>query len=193
MIPIQLDEQEPVHSARNSGLIIAARFISDFGAFLNMVALSTYVYLLSQSVIHVSIFLACRVAGGIIASMAGVPFFRRFHGRLSLIIFDIIRAALLALLLFLPPEAQLYVLPAIALGIGVGNSMFAIGLNSQLPWWVHESRRVSTNAWLTSVSASGAVAGSLVSGILLAAYGYRHLSAGRPVYFTAAIYYSPNN
>lgn len=173
MIPIKLDDREPVHSARNSALIIAARFISDFGAFLNMVALSTYVYLLSQSVIHVSIFLACRVAGGIIASMAGVPFFRRFHGCLSLIVFDILRAALLALLLFLPPEAQLYLLPVIALGMGVGNSMFAIGLNSQLPWWVHESRRVSTNAWLTSVSASGAVAGSLVSGLLLAAYGYQ--------------------
>lgn len=160
-------------SARNSWLIITARFISDFGAFLNMVALSTYVYLLSQSVMHVSIFLACRVGGGILASVAGVPFFRRFHGRLPLVIFDIIRAALLSLLLIFPPAAQLYILPFIALGIGIGNSMFAIGLNSQLPRWVDESRRVSTNAWLTSASATGAVTGSLVSGILLAASGYQ--------------------
>lgn len=160
-------------SARNSWLIITARFISDFGAFLNMVALSTYVYLLSQSVMHVSIFLACRVAGGILASVAGVPFFRRFHGRLPLVIFDIIRAALLSLLLIFPPAAQLYILPFIALGIGIGNSMFAIGLDSQLPRWVDESRRVSTNAWLTSASATGAVTGSLVSGILLAASGYQ--------------------
>ncbi|HCM1977428.1 TPA: MFS transporter [Salmonella enterica subsp. houtenae serovar 47:z36:-] len=162
-----------IRSSRNAGLVIAARFISDFGAFLNMVALSTYVYLLSQSVVHVSVFLACRVTGGIMASVAGVPFFRRFHGRLTLIIFDIIRAALLALLLILPPSAQLYILPVIALGIGLGNSMFAIGLNSQLPWWVHESRRVSANAWLTSASATGAIAGSLISGILLAASGYQ--------------------
>ncbi len=120
-------------SARNSGLIVLARFISDFGAFLNMVALSTYVYILSQSVMHVSIFLACRVTGGILASVFGVPFFRRFTGRLSLVSFDVIRAALLAMLLIFPSSVQLYILPFIALGIGIGNSMFAIGLNSQLP------------------------------------------------------------
>lgn len=161
-----------IHSSRNSHLIIMARFISDFGAFLNMVVLSTYVYLLSQSVVHVSVFLACRVTGGIIASAIGIPFFRRFHGRLSLVAFDIARAALLTLLLILPASTQIYILPLIALGIGLGNSMFAIGLNSQLPSWVDESRRVSTNAWLTSASATGAVTGSLISGILLATSGY---------------------
>ena len=59
------DERVNTRSARNSGLIIMARFISDFGAFLNMVVLSTYVYLLSQSVTHVSIFLACRVTASL--------------------------------------------------------------------------------------------------------------------------------
>lgn len=160
-------------SVRNSWLLVSARFISDFGAFLNMVALSTYVYVISQSVMHVSVFLACRVTGGILASLFGVPFFRRFNGRLSLILFDVVRAALLALLLIFPSTVQLYILPIIALGIGIGNSMFAIGLNSQLPQWVDESRRVATNAWLTSASATGAVTGSMVSGILLAASGYK--------------------
>lgn len=186
MTDAQQDGELIARSARNSWLIITARFISDFGAFLNMVALSTYVFLLSQSVLHVSIFLACRVTGGIIASAAGVPFFRRFHGRLSLVIFDLTRAALLALLLVLPPSAQLYILPFIALGIGLGNSMFAIGLNSQLPWWVDESRRVATNAWLTSASATGAVTGSLVSGLLLAASGYQLVFATNIVTYLLA-------
>lgn len=186
MADAQQDGELIARSARNSWLIITARFISDFGAFLNMVALSTYVFLLSQSVLHVSIFLACRVTGGIIASAAGVPFFRRFHGRLSLVIFDLARAALLALLLVLPPSAQLYILPFIALGIGLGNSMFAIGLNSQLPWWVDESRRVATNAWLTSASATGAVTGSLVSGLLLAASGYQLVFAANIVTYLLA-------
>ncbi|WP_312348566.1 MFS transporter [Leclercia sp.] len=180
------DERVNTRSARNSGLIIMARFISDFGAFLNMVVLSTYVYLLSQSVTHVSIFLACRVTGGIIASAVGVPFFRRFHGRLPLVAFDVIRAALLASLLILPETTQLYILPLIALGIGLGNSMFAIGLNSQLPLWIDESRRVSTNAWLTSASATGAVTGSLVSGILLATSGYQTVFAANIVTYLVA-------
>ncbi|MFP3488622.1 MFS transporter, partial [Staphylococcus sp. SIMBA_130] len=48
-------------------------------------------------------------------------------------------------------------------------------MNSQLPSWVMASHRVSTNAWLTSVSSVGAVAGSLISGILLAASGYQQV------------------
>ncbi|ACZ74923.1 MFS transporter [Dickeya zeae] len=165
-------ESDIGQSRRNAGLIIAARFISDFGAFLNMVALSTYVYLLSNSVVNVSIFLACRVAGGLLASLVGTPFFRRFQGRSSLVGFDLLRAALLSLLLVLPPAWQLPLLPVIALGVGVGNAMFAIGLNSQLPYWVEPSLRLTTNAWLTSVAASGAVLGSLVSGLLVAGFGY---------------------
>jgi hypothetical protein len=48
----------------NARLIISARLISDFGAFLNMVALATYVYLLSNSAMSVGVFLASRVGGG---------------------------------------------------------------------------------------------------------------------------------
>ncbi|MCG3460653.1 MFS transporter [Xenorhabdus bovienii] len=159
-------------SGLNALLIVSARFVSDFGAFLNMVALSTYVYLLSDSVMHVSIFLACRVAGGIIASLIGTPFFRRFAGRWPLVCFDLLRVILLSLLLVIPASQQLLILPMIAFGIGLGNSMFAIGLNSQLPYWVHASQRISTNSWLTSVAATGAVLGSLVSGLLVASSGY---------------------
>lgn len=50
------DETMFNRSIRNSWLLVSARFISDFGAFLNMVALSTYVYVISQSVMHVSVF-----------------------------------------------------------------------------------------------------------------------------------------
>lgn len=100
--------------------------------------------------------------------------------------FDVIRAALLASLLILPAATQLYILPLIALGIGLGNSMFAIGLNSQLPLWIDESRRVSTNAWLTSASATGAVTGSLVSGILLATSGYEIVFAANIVTYLVA-------
>lgn len=179
-------------SRRNARLIISARGVSDFGAFLNMVALSTYVYLLSDSVFIVSIFLACRVAGGITASLLGTPFFRRYIGRTSLIGFDLFRAALLALLLMLSPSQQIFVLPLIAFGIGLGNSMFAIGLNSQLPHWVHVSQRVTTNAWITSMAAMGAVSGSLVSGLLVAGSGFQVVFMANIVtYLFAAILILP--
>ena len=164
-------------STRNARLIIFARGVSDFGAFLNMVALSTYVYWLSQSVVFVSIFLACRVTGGIVSSLFGIPFFRRFAGRGTLAGLDLARALLLMPLLVFLPAHQLTLLPFIAFGIGLCNSLFAIGLNSQLPTWVALEQRVNTNAWITSAAATGAVFGSLLSGLLIATGGFEAVFA----------------
>ncbi|MEK1836719.1 MAG: MFS transporter [Pseudomonas sp.] len=166
-----------MNTTRNAQLIIAARLISDFGAFLNMVALATYVYLLSNSAMSVGIFLASRVAGGIFASLIGTRFYRRWAGRLPLIAFDLLRAGLLGLLLVLPVTQQALLLPLIAFGLGFGNSMFAIGLNSQLPHMIDKAQLLKTNAWMTSASSAAMVGGSLVAGLLVAGFGFETVFA----------------
>jgi MFS family permease len=179
-------------STRNAQLIIAARLISDFGAFLNMVALATYVYLLSNSAMSVGIFLASRVAGGIFASLIGTTFYRRRAGRMPLIAFDLLRAGLLGLLLVLPVTQQTLLLPLIAFGLGFGNSMFAIGLNSQLPHLIDGEHLLKTNAWITSASSAAMVGGSLVAGLLVAAFGFETVFALNVVtYLLAALFIVP--
>ncbi|MBD9602163.1 MFS transporter [Pseudomonas sp. PDM10] len=179
-------------SPRNAHLIITARLISDFGAFLNMVALATYVYLLSNNAMSVGIFLASRVAGGIFASLIGTRFYRRWAGRLPLIAFDLLRAGLLGLLLVLPVAQQMLLLPVIAFGLGFGNSMFAIGLNSQLPHLIESEHLLKTNAWITSASSAAMVGGSLVSGLLVAAFGFETVFALNVVtYLLAALFILP--
>jgi len=157
---------------RNGKLIVAARGMSDLGSFLNMVAISTYIYFLSNDVFHVSVFLACRVLGGLIASLVGTPFFRRFDGRASLVGFDLLRALGVGALLILPSSSHLQILPVIALIIGFSGAMFSIGLNSQLPRLVPEDKLIRVNAWISSASAIGAVMGSLISGVLIAVGSY---------------------
>ncbi|MBV4486532.1 MFS transporter [Pseudomonas sp. SWRI153] len=164
-------------TARNTHLIVTARLISDFGAFLNMVALATYVYLLSNSAMSVGIFLASRVGGGIFASLIGTRFYRRWQGRTPLIAFDLLRATLLGLLLITPASQQAWLLPVIAFGLGLGNSMFAIGLNSQLPRLIEPAQLLKANAWITSASSAAMVGGSLVSGLLVAAFGFETVFA----------------
>ncbi|TVT79252.1 MFS transporter [Pseudomonas sp. H3(2019)] len=182
----------PQRSTRNAQLIIAARLVSDFGAFLNMVALATYVYLLSNSAMSVGIFLASRVAGGIFASLIGTRFYRRWGGRLPLIAFDLLRAGLLGLLLVLPVSQQALLLPVIAFGLGFGNSMFAIGLNSQLPHMIAGEQLLKTNAWITSASSAAMVGGSLVSGLLVAGFGFETVFALNVVtYLLAALFIVP--
>ncbi|HEX5752035.1 MAG TPA: MFS transporter [Archangium sp.] len=163
--------------ASNAVLLVSARFVSDVGAFLNMVALSTYVYLQSRNAIMVGIFLACRVSGGIAASLMGTVFFRRFPGRAPLVVLDVIRAGAIGLLLLLPSELHVPVLPFIALALGLCNALFSIGLNSQLPGLVRQELLMRVNAWLTSMSSLGMVLGSLASGLLIALASYQAVFA----------------
>ena len=179
-------------STRNARLIVSARLVSDFGAFLNMVALATYVYLLSNSAMSVGIFLASRVGGGIFASLIGTTFYRRWAGRWPLIAFDLLRTALMGLLLVLPVTQQALLLPFIAFGLGFGNSMFAIGLNSQLPHLIEGEHLLKTNAWITSASSAAMVGGSLVAGLLVAAFGFETVFALNVVtYLLAAVFIVP--
>jgi MFS family permease len=181
-----------IPSTRNAQLIITARLISDFGAFLNMVALATYVYVLSNSAMSVAIFLASRVAGGIFASLIGTTFYRRWSGRVPLITFDLLRAGALGLLLVLPVAQQALLLPLIAFCLGVGNSMFAIGLNSQLPNLIEREQLLKTNAWITSAASIAMVGGSLVAGLVVAAFGFETVFALNVVtYLLAALLIVP--
>nr|WP_301303251.1 MFS transporter [Pseudomonas fluorescens] len=181
-----------VSTARNTHLIVTARLISDFGAFLNMVALATYVYLLSNSAMSVGIFLASRVGGGIFASLIGTAFYRRWAGRVPLIAFDLLRASLLGLLLIVPVAQQSIFLPVVAFGLGLGNSMFAIGLNSQLPRLIPCDQLLKANAWITSASSAAMVGGSLVSGLLVAGFGFETVFAlNAATYLLAALLIVP--
>ncbi|MEI8634426.1 hypothetical protein P4S72_25185 [Vibrio sp. PP-XX7] len=66
-----------------------------------MVALSSYVFLLTNSSIYVGLFLALRVFGGVCASLTATLLFRRFAGQWPLMIFDLIRASAIGMLLML--------------------------------------------------------------------------------------------
>jgi hypothetical protein len=125
----------------------------------------------------VGIFLASRVGGGIFASLIGTRIYRRWSGRLPLVAFDLLRAGVLGLLLIVPPSQQALILPVIAFGLGFGNSMFAIGLNSQLPRLIEPDQLLKTNAWITSASSAAMVGGSLVSGLLVAGFGFETVFA----------------
>ena len=70
--------------------------------------------------------------------------------------------------------------------------MFAIGLNSQLPYLIDGEQLLKTNAWITSASSAAMVGGSLVSGLLVAAFGFETVFALNVVtYLLAALFIFP--
>jgi len=70
--------------------------------------------------------------------------------------------------------------------------MFAIGLNSQLPHLIEADQLLKANAWITSASSAAMVGGSLVSGLLVAAFGFETVFALNVVtYLLAALFILP--
>ena len=157
---------------QNLFFILIAKFSSDFGAFMNMVAISSYVYFLSNSPLMVGFFLATRVFAGMLASLVANSIYKGFKGKLVLVICDLIRAASLTLLLLLPQEYHLNLISLIGFMLGLTNSWFNIGLNSQLMLFVGKSNLGKANAWITSLSSIGMIVGALSSGLLIALLDY---------------------
>ena len=160
-------------TARNGRLLIPARFVSDFGAFMSVVAVSTFAYSLSHDPLVLGLVLALRVAGGILAGMVATPFFRRARGAVPLVVLDLSRSAALVVLLLLPGGPTAKALCAVSFVLGFGGSLFSIGLNAQLVRLVGEGRLLSTNAWLSSVASVAIVLGSVSSGWIVALGGFR--------------------
>jgi hypothetical protein len=50
--------------------------------------------------------------------------------------------------------------------------MFSIGLNAQLPYLINAEYRITINSWISSVSATAIVLGSLASGLIIVSSGY---------------------
>ena len=80
---------------------------------------------------------------------------------------------LLSLLLFTSIKIQIYILPIVALGIGLSGSMFSIGINSQLPHLIVEKKLVAVNSWISSLSATATIFGALTAGLIIAMSGYK--------------------
>ncbi|AEF53150.1 MFS transporter [Marinomonas posidonica] len=168
----KLEQAQQTHSFIQHATIwiIFTRVISDFAGVLNLILLSSYVFFISQNVFTLSLFMASSVAGGILASL--VSFFSIKPHKHTLSLLNTIRLILLLILVLIPTHQQINVLPWIALIGGFCNALFMITLNSQIPLWVEKSKRISTNAWLTALSAIASVIAGLSIGLLVAVGGY---------------------
>ncbi|WP_409418863.1 MFS transporter [Marinomonas sp. RS-M-Aa-14] len=162
-------------STINAFFIICARCIADFGSVLSMIALSSYVFVISNNVYQFSMFMVCSLCGSLFSSVISLPFFRKMPGKLALICLNLVRFFVMVLLLILPESYRLYVVPCIAFISGFCNTLFTIGINSQLPNWITNSKRLSVNTWLTSLSSVSAVTGGLLVGTLIAGTGYENV------------------
>lgn len=169
----KLEQAQHTHSfiQRATIWLIFTRVMSDFAGVLNLISLSSYVYFISQNVFTLSVFMASSVIGGILASL--VSFISKQPRKHTLSLLNTVRLILLFVLVLLPAQQQVSVLPWIALIGGFCNALFMITLNSQVPLWIEKAKRVSTNSWLTALSAIASVIAGLSIGVLVSVGGYQ--------------------
>lgn len=186
-----------MHSERNSDqdqhpsvarLVVLLRAISDYGGFLSMVLLVSYVSSITSSAIYVGLFLASRVIGGICASAFARRYFARVSDMPAFLALDLMRGVALLALLIAPETLRFPLLLGVGFTLGLCGATLAIGVNHRMPSWVGPARVGPMNGWVASAASLGAVAGSFSSGAAIATVGYEWtIGFNALVFFVAAL------
>lgn len=61
--------------------------------------------------------------------------------------------------------------------IGISNTIFTAGLNSQLPEWVDKNILLQVNGYMSVISGLATVVGSLISGLIISFFGFHTVFA----------------
>lgn len=126
--------------------IISARLVSNFGTFLNMIALNIFILEVTNSTTILGIAFASRIIAGIIASFYIGDIADRFNRKFLMIYSDIILAAFMFLLIFMPkPYVVPYIIFLMAL-IGVFSSLFDVALQAAIPVILNEQDTLKANS-----------------------------------------------
>ncbi|MGX7829671.1 MFS transporter [Actinokineospora sp. 24-640] len=115
---------------RQLGLLLGAKAVSDIGYALDFVCLSVFVWELSRSPLATGLVSVSLYAGAIVGGRLGHVHGARWNRRAVMIAADLVRAAVLLVLVIAPGQPQLYV--AVFL-VGVGRSVFEGTLSAATP------------------------------------------------------------
>ena len=158
--------------------LLSAKLFSDSASFAILVASVSFIYLSSQSVAVTALFYGARIVGIFIGSLLAPLYYRRFNRKAGVGRIDFVRAALVAVLIFLPLTGKMiFCLPVISLLLGAGHSLFSIGVNMSAPRLFAAEALLNVNAQLVLMSSLGVVVGSLCGGIVLAIFSVQTVFA----------------
>lgn len=126
--------------------VISARLVSNFGTFLNMIAINTFILEVTNSATILGIAFASRIIAGIIASFYIGNIADRFNRKFLMIFSDIVLAAFMLLLIFIPkPYVVPYIIVLMAV-IGVFSSLFDVALQAAIPVILNEEDTLKANS-----------------------------------------------
>lgn len=126
--------------------IISARLVSNFGTFLNMIALNIFILEVTNSTAVLGAAFASRIIAGTVSSFYIGDIADRFNRKFLMVLSDIVLAVFMFLLIFVPkPYVVPYVIFLMVL-IGVFSSLFDVSLQAAIPVILNEQDTLKANS-----------------------------------------------
>ncbi|MFD3378874.1 MULTISPECIES: MFS transporter [unclassified Streptomyces] len=157
---------------RRYRILVTGYAISSYGTFLNVVALSLYVYAVTDRALAVGVFMAVRLAAGFVAGLAAAAVLARWSVKGVMFWANVAQAAALLLLVLAPDGFRTGTLFAVSAVVGASGTLFMVTLRSSIPDMVGEGRHTWANSLMVSGRSMAMVAGFASSGVVVSLLGY---------------------
>ncbi|MGA6220715.1 MFS transporter [Streptomyces umbrinus] len=157
---------------RRYRILVTGYAISSYGTFLNVVALSLYVYAVTDRALAVGVFMAVRLAAGFVAGLASAAVLARWSPKGVMFWANVAQAAALLLLVLAPDGFRTGTLFAVSAVVGASGTLFMVTLRSSIPDMVGEGRHTWANSLMVSGRSMAMVAGFASSGVVVSLLGY---------------------
>jgi MFS family permease len=128
--------------------LIISRMTSNFGTYLNMMALNIFMLELTKSANWIAIIMGSKVISGIIFSPLLGYISDKFNRKNLMIISDLILAFFVFLLVFIPVAYIHYYIIILMALIGIFSNLFDINLRASIPVVLDSKNTLTANSYL---------------------------------------------
>lgn len=159
---------------RNYALLWSGQLVSEMGNRFHWVAVSLWVYALTQSAGAVSLAISSMFVGSLLVSLWAGALVDRLNRKVILVAADLARGALVALIPTLIPISLWLVYLDLVL-ISVATAFFRPAIFAIVPQVVPRRDLMPANSFFTAMDTGTEILGPILAGFLAQSYGYAPL------------------
>lgn len=168
---------------RNYALLWASQGVSQLGDRFHWVAISLWVYAVTRSALAVSYAIIALMVGPAVVGLFAGALVDRWNRKRTMVVSDLIRGALVALIPWLMTKSLLLVYLDLFL-VSCASTFFRPAMLASIPRIVPKSELMPANSFLATVDTGTEVIGPLAAGFFVQARGY-----SQAMYFDAGSYF----
>ncbi len=159
---------------RNYALLWSGQLISELGNRFHWIAVSLWIYSLYHSAAAVSLAIASMFVGGLLVGLWAGVLVDRLNRKAILIVSDLARAVLVALIPWLLGVSVWLAYADLAI-ISMATAFFRPAMFAIIPQVVRQRNLLPANSFFSAMDTGTEVVGPAIAGILAYAYGYASL------------------